>query len=104
MVGELNFELAVHPFAPSPEEFKGEISTKLHAFWFEAHEVRRFLQTIASIHHDHNSKKYEQQKLKTDLDSDAMTDNLWNAIQRNNNADGYGFLNTMPELDDRKGI
>jgi hypothetical protein len=58
------------------------------------------LRSLASIHHDYESKQYEQQKLKTNLEvSDIMTDNLWNAIQRNNNDDGYGFLNTMPELD-----
>ena len=71
------------------DSFKGRISTKFHAYWFDASEVKWFLRSLASIHHDHNSKKYEQQKLETNLKiSESMTDNLWNAIQRTRD-DGY---------------
>lgn len=86
-VGELNFELDVDGLFL--DSFKGRISTKFHAYWFDASEVKWFLRSLASIHHDHNSKKYEQQKLETNLKiSESMTDNLWNAIQRTRD-DGY---------------
>ena len=52
-VGELNFQLNINPFAPDPDDLKGSISTKFHAFWFDANEVRFFLHTLASIHHDY---------------------------------------------------